>query len=211
MIIKKRKGSILIVTLFFILMSISFLGFAYDISRIMYYKMYTRNLASVVAMSIVNECGYAYHDKNSGARAIIIYDEESVPVEYKDPITEKNKYTGKYANEDFAWELINRNKKGMDKTYNVTGVYLNPVQSPYSWNIGKDKNRFLKGYTDGINGEVEVLIQAQVEMFFLKSWWGGKYATIQESAVAQPFAIEIEGSFKEKENQKKEYWNYTIN
>ncbi|QUH22019.1 hypothetical protein [Alkaliphilus sp. B6464] len=202
----KRKGSIIIVSLFFILASIALFGFAYDISRIMYFKMYTRNLASAVAISIVNETGYSYHDKNSGARSILIYNEDSVPIEYIDPVTGMNNYKGKYANSTYAWELIKKNKDGMDKTLNITGVYLNPNVT--LWGTSTNFSRFLTGHADGKNGEVEVLIEADMEMFFVRNWWGGKYHHIKERAIAQPFAIEIPGSDKEQENQKNEEWNY---
>lgn len=176
----RKKGSILIVTLFYVLMALAFLGFSYDVARIMYLKSYTRNLASVIALSIVNECGHVYQDSVNGARVVIVHDVESRPLkDYKSPY---------YADKRYVKEIFNRNKSGMDKTYHVDpdkDILLNPYYTS-SGNVipgSINKRRFEVG-SDGINGEVEVHITAKVDLFFLP----GRQATIHESAIAQPSA-----------------------
>ena len=64
----QKKGSIMIITLFFITISIAFLGFAYDVARVCILNLIQGNLASVIALSIVNECGHVYHDNVNGAK-----------------------------------------------------------------------------------------------------------------------------------------------
>ena len=187
----RKKHYILITSLFFALAVLSLLAFAFDISRIMYSKMYTRNLASAIAVSIVNETSYAYHDVNSGARSILIYSPDVVPLEFFDEYG-TNKYRGRYANTVYANDLINMNKSGMDKNYVIRSVRLNPG----------DTERFIAG-ADGKNGEVEVVLNARIKLFFLRN---GGYHYIQEEATAQAYA-KVTGEIIEKEEQKQENWN----
>lgn len=187
----KRKRYVLITALFFSLMVISFLGFAFDISRVMYMKMYTRNLASAIAISIVNETSYAYHDVNSGARSILIYSDAVVPLKYFDKYG-TNTYKGKYANNQYAKTLANMNKGGMDKGYSISKITLN----------GNNTDRFIIG-ADGKNGEVEVVINARMKFFFLN---GGGYHYLQEEATAQAYASAT-GVVFEQDDQKSENWN----
>lgn len=187
----RKKHYVLITSLFFALAVISLLAFAFDISRIMYAKMYTRNLASAVAVSIVNETSYAYHDVNSGARSILIHSREVVPLEYYDKYG-VNKYSGKFANTQYARELINMNKSGMEQDYVVTRITLN----------GGNPERFMTG-TDGNNGDVEVILNARIKLFFLR---GGGYHYLQEEATAQAYAT-AQGAIVEQDDQKKENWN----
>jgi hypothetical protein len=176
----RKKGDIMIITLFFILMSIAFLAFAYDVARIMYCKSYTRNLASAIALSTVNECGHIYQDDANGARVIIVHDRQTMPG--KD-------YKGDYfADSTYANYVLSKNKSGMEKTYHIQNVMLNPKHNasgnviPYS----VDKDRFIVG-SDGVNGEVEVYITAKIDLFFFTSLFH-KQITIHESAIAQPKA-----------------------
>lgn len=179
----RKKGDIMIITLFFIIISITFLAFAYDVARIMYYKSYTRNLASVIALSTVNECGYVYQDTANGARVIIVHDAASKPLKgYKSPY---------FANKEFVKVVFNKNKSGMGNSYHVDpdkNIYLNPKHNASGNAIPGtiDKDRFEVG-SDGVNGEVEVYITAKVDLFFLTSIFRNQ-VTIHESAVAQPKA-----------------------
>lgn len=182
-IIKNKRGSIILVTIFFILMSISFLGFSYDIARIMYYKTYTRNLASVMALSTVNECGYVYHDAQNGARVVIVHNPNSKPLNYK------GKY---YANNEYIRILYEKNKSGMDQTYHVNPdqILINPLHIRDAVITDAiDTNRFEVG-SDGVNGEVEIHITAEVDLYFLKTPFRGKMK-IHEFAIAQPTATAV--------------------
>lgn len=187
----KKKRYVLITALFFALAVIALMAFAFDLSRIMYAKLYTRNLASAVAISMVNETSYAYHDVNSGARSILIYSSEVVPLEYFDKYG-VNKYKGKYANTQYAKDLVNMNKSGMENGYSVTKITLN----------GGDAKRYVAGI-DGKNGEVEVVLNAKIKLFFLHA---GGYHYIQEEATAQAYATAT-GVVTEQEDQKNENWN----
>lgn len=178
-----KKGSILIVTVFFVMMSLTILGFAYDIARIMYFKSYTRNLASVIALSIVNECSHIYQDNVNGARVVIVHDAESRPLKgYSSPY---------YADKKYVKVIFDKNKNGMDKTYHVDpdkNILLNPYYTS-SGNVipgSINKKRFEIG-SDGINGEVEVHITAKIDLFFLQNVFRNQ-VTIHESAIAQPTA-----------------------
>lgn len=201
-----KKGSILIVTLAFVVMSIMMLGFSYDIARVMYFKSYTKNLASVMALSIVNESGFAYHDIANGARVIIVYDSFSRP---------KKGFNGKYANSQLVTTLYNKNKDGMDKTYHVDpnkNITLNPYYTSSGTIIPGSTNtkRFEIG-ADGINGEVEVHITAKVDLYFLQSIFQ-KQITIHESAIAQPTAYVTKYYEKLRDEQQIQFeyeiWNF---
>lgn len=180
----RRKGSIVICTLFFITMSITLLGFAFDIARIMYFKSYTRHLASVIALSMVNECGHLYYDSENGARVVIVSGANVRPKDYK------GKY---YANIEYAQELLKLNKVHEIKSYKINNGYIaiNPQMSsfnPYMPQFHKvDYDEFVYKSKDGINGQVDVHITAEIEMFFLKSLYNGK-KIIHENAIAQPRA-----------------------
>lgn len=194
----RRKGAILILSLAYIMILISFLAFSYDVSRVIYYRMYTRNLASAIGISIVNETSYSYHDDVNGPRAILVYDASVIPLEHKD------NWNRKYANNKYARELKNM-INDYDGSYEAKEVYLNP-----SGNLNVPNTpRFIKGMADGINGEVEVIIKGEVKMLFLKGL-GNDTIIIQESAITQAYAKEKNrggGSSTEKDNQKTEEWN----
>lgn len=53
-----KKGSTLFILFAFLVLSITILGYTYDLCRVMYYKVYLKNTASVVALSITNRCHY---------------------------------------------------------------------------------------------------------------------------------------------------------
>lgn len=55
---KARKGTLLPLAITYILLSFAIFGFAYDISNILYYKVYLENLASTASMSMTNQCYY---------------------------------------------------------------------------------------------------------------------------------------------------------
>ena len=197
---KNKKGSIFIITLFVILVFITILGFAYDISRIMYYKSYTKNLASVMALSIVNECGHVYHDKNNGARVVIIHKPQIKPKDYK------GKY---YANKEFIKVLYDKNKKGMDEHYHVdpnSDILINPtyINNERMLKI-TDTDRFEVG-ADGINGEVEIHITARIDLYFLRIPFKNQII-IHESAIAQPTAT-VMASYEQLREEQEILFDY---
>ena len=62
-----KKGSTLFILFAFILLSLSILGFTYDLCRILYYKTYLKNLATTTALSMVNRCHYVTSGIDSSA------------------------------------------------------------------------------------------------------------------------------------------------
>lgn len=53
-----KKGSTFFILFAYLVLSITILGFTYDLCRVMYYKVTLKNTASVVALSITNRCHY---------------------------------------------------------------------------------------------------------------------------------------------------------
>jgi len=198
----RKKGDIMIITLFFIIMSIAFLGFAFDVARVMYFKTYTKNLASVIALSTVNECGYVYQDTANGARVVIVHDSASKPLKGY-----QSKY---YADKRYIKEIYNKNKNGMDVTYHVDPS-KNILINPYHTSSGNaipgsiDKKRFEIG-SDGINGEVEIHVTAKVDLYFLKNIFRDQ-VTIHESAVAQPTAF-VTKNYEQIRDEQEIYYEY---
>lgn len=201
-----KKGSILFITLGFLVASISFLCFAYDVARVMYLKSYTRNLASVMALSIVNECSFVYHDNINGPRVVIVNDAASRPMKG---------YKGKYyADHNYVKVLYDKNKAGMEKNYYInprTDIILNPNYNASGQILSTtNKKRFEIG-ADGKNGEVEVHIKATVDMLFLKNFpFSKKKVIIRESATAQPTA-EVTKSYEQIRDEQKiifEWWKW---
>lgn len=201
---RRKKGSVLFITLGLCIVSVIFFGFAFDIARIMYFKSYTRNLASAMALSIVNECAFAYHDSVNGARVVIVHDAASKPM---------TGYKGKYfADRNYVKVLYDKNKDGMDKTYHIdyrNDIVLNPYYISGGNVVNKtDKKRFEVG-SDGVNGEVEVHITARVDLFFLQGLFQ-KHKIIRESAIAQPTAYATKSYQKIRDEQKItfEWWEW---
>lgn len=200
---KWKKGSFLLVALGVCMMAISFFGFAYDVARVMYYKSYIRNLASVMALSIANECSYTYHDSVNGALSVIVPDAAARPKDYK------GKY---YANQAYVKVLYDLNKKGMDKTCHidpVKDIILNPYYSSNGTILpSTNRKRFDIG-SDGLNGEVEVHITARVDLLFLKTFYK-KQAIIRASAIAQPLGNATSSSVRIRDEQRIvfEWWRW---
>jgi len=201
----KRKGQILIMTLLVIPVFVVILGFSFDISRMMYQRMYTRNLASVVAISIVNETAYGYHTLTGGPGTYLIYNKDVIPFELQ------GNYNGELANKAYATRLVSMNEAGMSADYNVTGIYLNPITYNNNQNvsIATDYKRFMQG-SDGVNGEVEVVITATWDLFFINGILGKDQITVQESAVAQAYAHVTGTELKEQTQFKEENINYVF-
>lgn len=55
---KVRKGTLLPLAITYIWLAFAIFGFAYDISNILYYKVYLSNLSSAMSLSMVNQCYY---------------------------------------------------------------------------------------------------------------------------------------------------------
>lgn len=197
---KKRKGSMLIVTLYFIIASFVIFAFSYDISRMFYFKLYTKNLASAMALSIVNESKYTTADTRNGARSIIVYDHAMLNS------VDKSLFKGKTVVD--SWEnFLKMNEPGMDKSYHVTAkdVSLNPITRDFftgKW-TGVNRSKFLRG-ADGVNGEVTVHVTAKMDLFFFPMLFGKSEKIIHESATAQPYSHATKGSSSSTHIQGKE-------
>lgn len=192
-----KKGSIIVATLGFIVMAISFLAFSWDIARLMYYRTYVRSLASTVALSMVHECSYPYHDTNNDVRVVLIYDGMTdVPTDYGNR---------RKAGVSYAKEIINKNISGADRSFSVEKVLVNPDISPTGV-VRTNYDRFIIG-SDGINGEVEVHIIGKVDMSF--SFMGG-HSILKGTAVAQPTGTVTTQQYQERDEQKLQFdiWNY---
>lgn len=55
---KVRKGTLLPLAITYIWLAFAIFGFAYDISNILYHKVYLSNLAAAISMSMTNQCYY---------------------------------------------------------------------------------------------------------------------------------------------------------
>lgn len=55
---RSKRGNFLIATITFLWLSFAILGFAWDLSRILYLKTYQRTLATDISLSMVNQCYY---------------------------------------------------------------------------------------------------------------------------------------------------------
>lgn len=59
---RRRKGFFILTGILNFIVFLILNVFAWDTARLLYYKVYNQNLASVVAISVVNESGYYYSD-----------------------------------------------------------------------------------------------------------------------------------------------------
>ena len=69
-----KKASTLFVLFGYIALSITILGFMYDLCRVLYYKTYLKNLSTAIALSVTNRCHYlnTYTDESAKHRVGVI-------------------------------------------------------------------------------------------------------------------------------------------
>lgn len=175
--LNKRKGVFLIDALFFCIFALSICVFSWDVSRVMYYKVYNQNLASILAISVVNESGYYITGSNGGeTKGYLVTTQNS-----KNGVPRG--FTGEYADEPgFLQSLKNKNAP-LARDCEIVDVNLNDHYTNY--------DRFNTG-SDGINGEAQVKTTLKVEMFLpnvslLTTGRASKnYVQIQNIATAIP-------------------------
>ena len=175
--INKRKGVFVIDAIMFSIVALSICVFAWDVSRVMYYKVYNQNLASTLAISVVNESGYYYQDSTGASQKGYLVTSENTKTGMP------KGFTGSLADEPgFLQNLRDRNLPfGTDCT--ITDVNLNDHYT--NW------QRFNTG-TDGVNGEAQVKTTLKIKMFLpkigiLSGGQAGKdYVEIENIATAVP-------------------------
>ncbi|MFW6046386.1 MAG: hypothetical protein ACOCP4_01155 [Candidatus Woesearchaeota archaeon] len=191
---KFKKGSAFIMTVLYLTVAISFLSFAVDTARLVYYRMYTKNLASSIGLSIVNECAYGYHDVENGARAVIVYDRQLAPPNY----FEDDRFRQTALDSSLMDEILSKNGVNELKDYKVLNVNLNDG----------DYDRFEVGQ-DEINGEVEVTVTADIKVFFLQNILPYDF-NIVNKAISQPNVHIIDDTLIERKKQEAEFEKYNF-
>lgn len=173
----KRKGIFVIDAIMFSMVALSICVFAWDISRVMYYKVYNQNLASTLAISVVNESGYYYQDSTGKSQKGYLVTSENTKTGMP------KGFTGGLADQPgFLENLRDKNLPyGTDCT--ITDVNLNDHYN--NW------QRFNTG-SDGVNGEAQIKTTLKIKMFLpnigiLSGGQAGKdYVEIQNIATAVP-------------------------
>jgi hypothetical protein len=177
--VNKRKGVFVIDAILFSIVALSICVFAWDVSRVMYYKVYNQNLASTLAVSVVNESGYYYQDSTGKTQKGYLVTSENTKTGMP------KGFTGGLADQPgFLENLRDRNLPyGTDCT--ITDVNLNDHYHYNNW------QRFNTG-SDGVNGEAQVKTTLKIKMFLpnigiLSGGKAGKdYVEIQNIATAVP-------------------------
>lgn len=147
----KKKGAMLIMTLGFLMVAFSFLGFSVDTARLLYYKVYNQNVANAVALSIVHETAVPYTDNNGNNKAFLVTSKTA-----KFDLGNKMEF---YAdNYDYIHRNITMKNDDDKSTYTPIRTRINPGQ-PSRYFTGKNSK----------NGEVLVEIYSKVDLLFTKS------------------------------------------
>lgn len=182
----KKKGSYMIASLGVFMMGLTFVLFAWDTSRLLYYKVHNQNLASTIAISIANETRFFYEDESNRGHGFLVtrgYNNGKKP----------KGYTGKFADDPYlASTIVGFNDvKGAD--HRLLNASVN--------NNYQDKDRFIKGRNADGDGEVEVKTTMEIDLFFSKvgsmftaGYTGPTKKVISNIAVARAYYIYTGGS-----------------
>lgn len=184
---KNQRGVSLIISLVLIGALICTLTFSWDVARYMYYKVYARNYASVVAISIVNECKdyTAYKNPSTGVTHVKPY------IAHSSSVASKNFKGAYYAvSTTLRNQLVNNNK-----LYQGSDMQSIPYTSVNINNNYNDKNTFITG-SNGVNGEVYVSVPIKVSSFF-----SNKVKTLTGTAKASPIFINFTGGSSDHQIQ----------
>ena len=147
----KRKGTFILSALFMFIIFFIFCIFSWDTSRLLYFKVYNQNLASAVAISVVNESGYYYSDSTGSKTKGFLVTNHHFP-NRKYP----KGFTGTPADDpSFIRSLLIKNPV-QSGDYRIIKVDLN--------NNYQDYNRYVTG-SNGVHGEARVTSTIEVDMF----------------------------------------------
>lgn len=153
--ILRKKGTFGLSAIGFVMVALVFTSFAWDTSRLMYYKVHNQNLASAIALSIANESGFYLADSTGTVNKGYLV------TEYYTHGTRPNGFTGIFADtRSLAYSIRNKQDIGSnDRDFRLVDMSINDNYN--------DMHRFITG-TDGRNGEVKVQTTLEVDLFFSK-------------------------------------------
>lgn len=155
MVKKRKRGVMFLLSFGFIMVSLVFSSFAWDTARIMYLKVHNLNVASTVAISIVNESShYLSNSLGTDSKGYLVtryYTKGKLP----------KGFSGAFADDfSFAMNIFKKNDiGGPDRDFEI--VYMD-VNNNYN-----DMPAFLVGQ-DGKNGDVYVKTVMNIKLFFPK-------------------------------------------
>lgn len=172
-----RKGTFIVSAFAFFMVSLVFCTFAWDTSRLLYYKIHNQNLASTIAISIVNESSH-YESDSVGKKA-----KGYLVTRYHTQGIKPKGFNGRFADDTSLINYIKSLNVMSGGDFRVTDVNVNSYL--------QDKRRFIIG-SDGVNGEIRVVTTMEVDLFFSKvgTMFGMSQSSskkvIKNIAVAQP-------------------------
>lgn len=148
---KRRKGFFIVTGLFNFIVFFIFTVFAWDTARLLYYKVYNQNLASVVAISVVNESGYYYSDSIGNKTKGFLVTNHHFPGK-KFP----QGFVGTPADDPNFIKVLQSKNAPISNDYKIVKIDLN--------NNYKDYNKFVTG-ANGIHGEARVTSTLEIDLF----------------------------------------------
>lgn len=151
---RRRKGFFILTGLLNFVIFLILNVFAWDTARILYYKVYNQNLASVVAISVVNESGYYYSDSTGKSTKGFLVTNHHFPNK-KFP----KGFIGTPADDPNFIKTL--------KTKNDTGATDSRILKLDLNNNYKDYKKFITG-ANGIHGEARVTSTMEIDLFLSK-------------------------------------------
>lgn len=174
---KKRNGTFVVSAFAFMILALVFSSFAWDTSRVLYYKIHNQNLASAIAISVVNESSH-YETDSIGKKS-----KGYLVTRYHTSGRKPKGFSGMFADDPMLLNYIKAKNQMSGGDFKVTDVNLN--------DHFRDKKRFIVG-SDKVNGEAKVITTMKIDLFYSKIGTmfglptGASTKTIKNVAVAKP-------------------------
>lgn len=146
----KRKGVFVMDSLFFCIFALTICVFSWDVSRLMYYKVYNQNLSSIFAISVVNESGYYMQDSTGEqTKGYLVTSHNAINGVPKG-------FSGSYADDPNFLQIAMKSRNQPNSDCEIVDINLNDNYTDY--------DRFVTG-SDGVNGEAKVKTTLKIKMF----------------------------------------------
>lgn len=147
----KRKGTFILSGIVMFIVFLIFSIFSWDTARLLYYKVYNQNLASVMAISVVNESGHYLSDSTGTlTKGFLVTNHHYPGKRYP------KGFTGTAADDpNFIRDLQNKNAP-TSNDYKIVKIDLN--------NNYKDYSKFVTG-ANGIHGEARITSTLEIDLF----------------------------------------------
>lgn len=148
---RRRKGVFVVTGVFNFIVFFMFSVFAWDTSRLLYYKVYNQNLASVMAISVVNESGYYYSDSTGKlTKGFLVTNHHYPGRRYP------KGFVGTPADDPNFLRVLQSKNAPTSGDYKIVNIDLN--------NNYKDYSKFVTG-ANGIHGEARITSTLEIDLF----------------------------------------------